>query len=223
MTLDDANSPDQRLPRILPIFPLDGVILLPRGHLPLQVFEPRYLNMIDEALGKGRVIGMIQPRFSQTHPIPDDAELFATGCAGRIVSFAEGEDNRLLITLRGLCRFRVSEELAPLKGFRRIRPDFTPFVADLADPQPPRVDRPRLLGAARGYLALKDISCDWNAVDNATDEALVLSFAMMCPFETREKQALLECASTEQRASLLISLFEMAVHETDSPAPEALH
>jgi Lon protease-like protein len=223
MTLDDANSPEQRLPSILPIFPLDGVMLLPRGHLPLQIFEPRYLNMIDEALGKGRMIGMIQPKFPQPHPIADDAELFVTGCAGRIVSFAEGEDNRLLITLRGLCRFRVGEELALLKGFRRVRPNFTPYLTDLADPEPARIDRPRLLSAARGYLALKDISCDWNAVDSAADEALVLSFAMMCPFETREKQALLECASTEQRASLLISLFEMAVHETDGPAPEAWH
>ncbi|HSO43545.1 MAG TPA: LON peptidase substrate-binding domain-containing protein [Rhodospirillales bacterium] len=223
MSLDDARAPDRRLPSVLPIFPLDGVILLPRGHLPLQVFEPRYLNMIDEALGKGRVIGMIQPRFPQTHPIPDDAELFTTGCAGRIVSFAEGEDNRLLITLRGLCRFRVGEELAMLKGFRRVRPDYAAYVTDLSDPEPAAVDRTRLLAAARGYLALKDISCDWNAVDNAADEALILSFAMMCPFETREKQALLECAATEQRASLLISLFEMAVHETDGPAPEAWH
>lgn len=223
MSLDDDAAPDRRLPAILPIFPLDGVILLPRGHLPLQVFEPRYLNMIDEALGKGRVIGMIQPRLPQTHPIPDDAELFAVGCAGRIVSFAEGEDNRLLITLRGLCRFRIGEELALLKGFRRVRPDFAPYLADFGDGEPAGVDRARLLAAARGYLALKDISCDWNAVDNATDEALVLSFAMMCPFETREKQALLECATAEQRASLLISLFEMAVHEIDGPAPEAWH
>lgn len=223
MTLDDAISPEQRLPAILPIFPLDGVMLLPRGHLPLQIFEPRYLNMIDEALGKGRMIGMIQPRYPQSHPVPDDAELFVTGCAGRIVSFAEGEDNRLLITVRGICRFRVSEELALLKGFRRVRPDFAPYLADLSDPEPARVDRAWLLGAARGYLALKDISCDWNAVDNATDEALIISFAMMCPFEIREKQALLECVSTEQRASLLISLFEMAVHETDGPAPEAWH
>lgn len=223
MSLDDDAPAERRLPAILPVFPLDGVILLPRGHLPLQVFEPRYLNMIDEALGKGRVIGMIQPRLPLPHPLPDDAELAAVGCLGRIVSFAESEDNRLLITLRGLCRFRVSEELGLLKGFRRVKPDFAPYLADLADPEPADVDRPRLLQSARGYLALKDISCDWNAVDNASDEALVLSFAMMCPFETREKQALLECTTTKQRASLLISLFEMAVHETDGPAPEAWH
>ncbi|MCU0895844.1 MAG: LON peptidase substrate-binding domain-containing protein [Rhodospirillales bacterium] len=223
MSLDDAAAPDRRLPAILPVFPLDGVILLPRGHLPLQVFEPRYLNMIDEALGTGRVIGMIQPRLTQTHPIPDNAELFAVGCAGRIVSFAEGEDNRLLVTLRGLCRFRVGEELELYKGFRRVRPDYGPYLGDLGDSDPVGVDRPRLLASARSYLALKDISCDWNAVDNASDEALVLSFAMMCPLETREKQALLEAATTEQRAALLISLFEMAAHETDGPAPEAWH
>ena len=223
MSLDDAAAPDRRLPAILPVFPLDGVILLPRGHLPLQVFEPRYLNMVDEALGKGRIIGMIQPRLAPTHPIPDDAELFAVGCAGRIVSFAEGEDNRLLITLRGLCRFRIAEELEMHKGFRRVRPDYGPYLADLGEGEPAGVDRPRLLASARSYLALKDISCDWNAVDNASDEALVLSFAMMCPLETREKQALLEAPTTEQRAALLISLFEMALHETDGPAPEAWH
>lgn len=221
MTDDDA--PAQRLPATLPIFPLDGVTLLPRGHLPLQIFEPRYLNMIEDALGRGRMIGMVQPRYPQDHPVRDDAELFAIGCAGRIVSFAESEDNRFLITLRGICRFRTVEELSLLKGFRRVRPDFSPYLGDLGDPVAEAIERDRLLNAARGYFAIKDISCDWKAVDNASDEALILSFAMMCPFEAREKQALLECRNTGQRADLLISLFEMAVHETDGPAPEAWH
>lgn len=221
MTDDDA--PAQRLPAILPIFPLDGVTLLPRGHLPLQIFEPRYLNMIEDALGRGRMIGMIQPRYPQQHPGGDDAQLFPIGCAGRIVSFAESEDHRFLVTLRGICRFRVGEELALLKGFRRVKPDFSPYLGDLTDPVADAIERERLLNAARGYFAIKDISCDWNAVDNASDEALVLSFAMMCPFETREKQALLECRDSSQRAGLLISLFEMAVHETDGPAPAAWH
>lgn len=221
MTNDDA--PAQHLPAILPIFPLDGTTLLPRGHLPLQIFEPRYLNMIEDVLGRGRMIGMVQPRYPQRHPVGDQAEVFAIGCAGRIVSFAESEDNRFLITLRGICRFRIADELALLKGFRRVKPDFTPYLADLNDPGPAEIDRERLLRAARGYFAIKDISCDWNAVDSASDEALILSFAMMCPFETREKQALLECGDSAQRAGLLMSLFEMAVHETDGPAPEAWH
>ncbi len=213
----------QRLPEILPIFPLDGTMLLPRGHLPLQIFEPRYLNMIEHALGHGRMIGMIQPRYPQRHPMDDKAELFAIGCAGRIVSFAESEDNRFLITLRGICRFRVMDELALLNGYRRVKPDYSPYRGDLTDPAAEEIDRDRLLSAARGYFATKDISCDWNAVDSAGDEALILSFAMMCPLETREKQALLECSGSAQRAGLLISLFEMAVHETDGPAPEAWH
>jgi len=221
--MSDDDAPAHRLPAILPIFPLDGVTLLPRGHLPLQIFEPRYLNMIEDALGRGRMIGMIQPRTPQEHPVRDDAQLFTVGCVGRIVSFAESEDNRFLITLRGICRFRIAEELAPQKGFRRVKPDFSSYLGDLSDPVAEAIDRDRLLAAARGYFAIKDISCDWNAVDNASDEALVLSFAMMCPFETREKQALLECHDTGQRADLLISLFEMAVHETDGPAPEAWH
>ncbi len=218
---DDSLA--QRLPEILPIFPLDGTMLLPRGHLPLQIFEPRYLNMIEHTLGHGRMIGMIQPRYPQRHPMDDKAELFAIGCAGRIVSFAESEDNRFLITLRGICRFRVMDELALLDGYRRVRPDFSPYLGDLTDPAAEEIDRDRLLSAARAYFATKDISCDWDAVDSASDEALILSFAMMCPFETREKQALLECSGSAQRAGLLISLFEMAVHETDGPAPEAWH
>lgn len=218
---DDALA--QRLPEVLPIFPLDGTMLLPRGHLPLQIFEPRYLNMVEDALGRGRMIGMIQPRYPQHHPVDDRAEIFAIGCAGRIVSFAESEDNRFLITLRGICRFLVTEELGLLNGYRRVRPDFSPFLGDMTEAAADAIDRDHLLRAARGYFATKDISCDWNAVDNASDEALILSFAMMCPFETREKQALLECSDTGQRAALLISLFEMAVHETDGPATEAWH
>lgn len=223
MSSDDPAAPSHRLPAILPIFPLEGAMLLPRGHLPLQIFEPRYLNMIDEALGKGRMIGMIQPRHSQQHTPGAAPEVFAIGCAGRIVSFAETEDNRLLITLRGVCRFNVVEELALLKGFRRVRPDYTPFLADLVDPVREPVDRKRMLSAARAYFALKDISCDWDAVNNADDDTLILSFAMMCPFESREKQGLLECSGIAQRAELLTSLFEMAVHETDGPAPESWH
>ncbi len=223
MTTNDPAAPAHRLPQILPIFPLEGAMLLPRGHLPLQIFEPRYLIMVEEALGKGRMIGMIQPRHSPHHEPGEAPEVFTTGCAGRIVSFAETEDNRLLITLRGVCRFQVVEELAMLKGFRRVKPDFTPFLADLSDPLREPVDRERMLAAARAYFALKDISCDWDAVNNADDDTLILSFAMMCPFDSREKQGLLECAGLAQRAELLTSLFEMAVHETDGPAPESWH
>lgn len=223
MNMGDPTSPAHRLPAILPIFPLDGAMLLPRGHLPLQIFEPRYLNMVEEALGKGRMIGMIQPRHSQSHEPGEAPELFSVGCAGRIVSFAETEDNRLLITLRGVCRFQVVEELTLFKGFRRVTPEYTPFLADLSDPPREAVDRERMLAAARAYFALKDISCDWDAVNNADDETLILSFAMMCPFDSREKQGLLECAGLGVRAELLTSLFEMAVHETERPAPESWH
>lgn len=125
-----AASPPE-LPATLPIFPLDGVLLLPHGHLPLHIFEPRYRAMIEAALGERRLIGMIQPRRDYPHPIPDDARIFDVGCAGRIVSFAETDDGRFLVTLRGVCRFRVDEEL-PLEanGFRRVRPDFVPYLGD---------------------------------------------------------------------------------------------
>jgi hypothetical protein len=199
------------LPSPLPIFPLEGSLLLPHGHLPLHVFEPRYRAMVDSALGSLRVIGMIQPRLEYDHPTPDGAELFATGCAGRIVSFAETDDGRYFITLKGLCRFTVMDELAlHADGFRLVVPDYSAFVADYDPPDEPAVDRARLIAAARSYLTIKEIGCDWQAADAAPLPALITTFAMTCPFEPREKQALLECADVAARGDMLISLFEMA-------------
>lgn len=221
-----ADQPRQRrLPRHLPIFPLEGSLLLPHGHLPLHIFEPRYRAMIDSALAGARIIGMIQPRLAYDHPTPDDAELFATGCAGRIVSFAETDDGRYFITLKGLCRFLVATEL-PLHagGFRVVSADYSPFAADHDAPADAAVDRVRLIAAARDYLAVKEIGCDWQAAEAAPLPALITTFAMTCPFEPREKQALLECADVTSRGELLISLFEMAARSgSDSTPSRARH
>ncbi|MFO1127449.1 MAG: LON peptidase substrate-binding domain-containing protein [Rhodospirillales bacterium] len=218
-----AASPPE-LPATLPIFPLDGVLLLPHGHLPLHIFEPRYRAMIEAALGERRLIGMIQPRRDYPHPIPDDARIFDVGCAGRIVSFAETDDGRFLVTLRGVCRFRVDEEL-PLEanGFRRVRPDFVPYLGDFDADDEATVERGRLLEAARHYLQVKNISCDWQAVEAASLPALITSLAMICPFEPGEKQALLECSSLGERGQLLVSLLDMAVLEADAPAAGTRH
>jgi len=211
------------LPDELPIFPLAGVLLLPRGHLPLNVFEPRYLNMTEHALGHGRTIGMVQPRHGESETVGDSAAVYDVGCAGRIVSFAETADGRFLVTLRGVCRFRIVTELELRRGFRLVTPDFQPFQSDLEEEAPPPVDRNRLLGAVRAYFAMKSIDADWSAIEDAAADALVTSLAMICPFEPREKQALLEVPGSSERAELLVSLMEMAVHAADRMTDNARH
>ena len=212
------------LPKTLAIFPLEGALLLPHGQMPLHIFEPRYRNMIEEALGNARMLGMVQPRVPYAQPVPDDAEVFDTGCAGRIVSFAESEDGRFMITLRGVCRFRIVQEL-PLHsgGFRRVVPDFRAFQSDLLPASEEGIDRPRLLTAARAFLLMKSIACDWQAAEAASSQALVTSLAMSCPFEPGEKQALLECDDLADRCRLLTSLFEMAMLASDEPPAAIKH
>jgi uncharacterized protein len=198
------------LPQTLPVFPLPGVLLLPRGKLPLNIFEPRYLAMTRDALQSDRLIGMVQP--VEEGAAGDQPPIFPVGCAGRISQFAETDDGRYLITLTGVCRFRIQREL-PLKlGYRRAVPDFTPFRADFSS-EACEVDRPRLLAALRVYFKLQHISADWDSIEGAPDERLITCLAMICPFSSREKQALLEAPGARDRASTLTALLEMAVLE----------
>jgi Lon protease-like protein len=213
----------ERLPQTLAIFPLEGALLLPHGQMPLHIFEPRYREMVEDALGNARLLGMVQPRATHPHPVPDDAAVFDTGCAGRIISFAETEDGRFVITLNGVCRFRIAEELPLYRGFRRVVPDFGPFRSDLQPASEEGIDRPRLLSAARAFLLMKSIACDWQAAEAASAQALVTSLAMSCPFEPGEKQALLESNSLTDRCQLLISLFEMAMLASDAPPAGTRH
>ncbi len=199
------------LPRELPLFPLCGALLLPHGHLPLNVFEPRYLNMIEDALGTGRLIGMVQPQTPQIDPVPEDAPLYPVGCTGRIVSFEETETGHLFIALRGLCRFQISDELPVENGYRRAQVDYGEYGSDIQEDEGTIRDRPRLIGAVRDFFELKDIEVDWEAIEEAADETLVTSLAMICPLEPREKQALLESPGLTERGELLTSLMEMAL------------
>jgi Lon protease-like protein len=203
----DVNA----LPESLPLFPLSGGLLLPHGHLPLNIFEPRYLSMTEDALGNGRLIGMIQPEKSYKKPIPDDEVLYPIGCCGQIVSFEETETGHLFIALRGLCRFKLVNELDNKRGYRRSTVDFAPYVGDVREDPGQINDRPRLLKAVREFFKLKDIDVDWEAIEHAADETLVTSLAMICPFEVREKQALLEVQGMSERSNLLTSLVEMAL------------
>ena len=196
------------LPQTLPIFPLSGVLLLPRGKLPLNIFEPRYLAMTEDAIKSDRLIGMVQPM--EEGAAGDQPPVFPTGCAGRITQFAETEDGRYLITLTGICRFRIERELPLFCGYRRVAPDFSSFRADF-EPEQVRLDRARLLSALKVYLKLQQLSADWESIQGAPDERLITSLAMICPFSCREKQALLETSCLAERARVLTALLEMAV------------
>lgn len=193
------------LPETLPVFPLSGVLLLPRSALPLNVFEPRYLAMVDQALKTDRLIGMIQPlENEETVRTP---RLTQVGCAGQIVSWRE-EDNRYLITLSGVCRFGVKREVSSAP-YRVLACDFSLFAGDLVEGPGADFPREQLLAALKNYLAGRDMKADWKSVMTAPGEALVNALAMMCPFDPAEKQALLEAASFQERASTLMALLEM--------------
>ncbi|HEY3638027.1 MAG TPA: LON peptidase substrate-binding domain-containing protein [Rhizomicrobium sp.] len=195
------------LPEILPVFPLTGAVLLPRGQLPLNVFEPRYLAMVDAALAGNRFIGMIQPvEHEETVLTPS---LSKVGCAGRITSFRETDDKRYLITLTGLCRFRVAEELIADTPYRQLRPDYTQFLEDLIEDSTDHFPRDRLMNALKAYLSHRDLKADWRAVTNAPPETLVNALAMLCPFEPAEKQALVEARNWRERVDTLVALLEM--------------
>ena len=202
-----ASAPSA-LPDTLPIFPLAGILLLPRGRLPLNIYEPRYLAMTEAALANGRLIGMVQPSIADSQePYPP---VYHIGCAGRITSFTETEDGRYLISLTGICRFRIAEELPIEHGYRRVKPDWESYLADIGPAEETEIDREKLLDVLRNYFKLHSISADWGAVQNTGNETLVSSLAMICPLAPNEKQALLEAPDLRQRADLLMALLEMA-------------
>jgi len=201
------------LPQILPIFPLTGVLLLPRGRLPLNIFEPRYLAMTRDALGGERLIGMVQPNEPQQDNRGGgtlNPPVYPVGCAGRVTAFAETDDGRYLVTLTGVSRFRIRDELPLLSGYRRVVPDWQPFVQDLDVPPATGFDRERFIRGLKEFFTQRQISADWEAIDKAAGEHLITSIAMLCPFAPSEKQALLEAPDLDERARLLIALVEMA-------------
>src|SRR5690242_13898899 len=209
------------LPGILPIFPLAGVLLLPRGRLPLNIFEPRYLAMTRDALAGERLIGMVQP--SDPALQESNPPVYPTGCAGRITSFSETEDGRFLITLTGTSRFRIGEELPLLEGYRRVVPDWRDFARDIEGEEDARFDRERLMRGLKTFFQQHQISADWDTITSVPGERLVTSIAMICPFDPREKQALLEAPDLDERARLLTAIVEMAVMHRPSEGTGARH
>ena len=198
------------LPSKVAVFPLAAALLLPGGRMPLNIFEPRYLQMVDDAIAGTRLVGIVQPSLDGTLRADGEPELCSVGCVGRITSLAESGDGRYLISLQGVCRFRIVQELAVKTPFRQCR--IAPFLADLDEAEADAdVDRPALLRAFRAYLQANDLEADWESVSRADNVMLVNALSMMAPYGPAEKQALLEAADLKSRAETLIAITEMAL------------
>tara|TARA_R110000868_G_scaffold369055_2_gene632292 strand:- start:238 stop:852 length:615 start_codon:yes stop_codon:yes gene_type:complete len=195
------------MPACIPVFPLPGVLLLPGGKLPLNIFEPRYLAMTQDALCTDRLIGMIQPQEE------GDSSLHRTGCVGRITSFSETEDGRFTITLTGVARFHVEQELECRSGYRRVVADWCSFADDFNSRDDLSLDRDRLMRGLKDYFALQGIRADWDSIEKAEDRQLLTTLAMVCPFGSLEKQALLEAPTLQERGETMLTLLEMSLHD----------
>ena len=218
--LKDYQKPSD-LPETLPVFPLAGALLLPRADLPLNIFEPRYLEMFSDAMSGERIIGMIQPRDDS-----DDGEtskLMKIGCAGRITSYTETPDGRLLVTLTGVSRFSVTKELSAPTPYRQVKANFKPFAVDLVmDKGASEVNRPALMTAFKDYLTANNMSADWTEINAASTEVLVNTLSLLAPYPANEKQALLEAPDLKTRAEVLVALTEMALSKTFSGKKHSL-
>lgn len=195
------------LPQVIPVFPLDGALLLPHTQRPLNIFEPRYLNMLDDVMAAERMVGLIQTAHGGT---PDRPFLAHVGCIGRVTSFGETPDGRYLITLTGLCRFRVKNELPSPGPYRQARADYTPFAADLRPlPTEGGAQRPRLMAALSRYLDQQGLRIEWTQADDAPIASLVNSLCMALPFEQGELQAIVEAPDLDARLEVLTTLLEI--------------
>ncbi len=219
MTAPPAATAETLSPTI-PVFPLSGALLLPRGELPLHIFEQRYRDMVrDSASGHG-LVGMIQP--AQPEWTADRPDLYGTGCVGRMSDLRRTDDGRYFLTLIGLCRYDVVEELPAAHAYREVVADYGRYLSDIEPAGAAAADRGKLLSAFRAYLAARGLETDWRQMDRADEETLVNTLAMMCPFDPREKQALLEAADIRARAELLTSLLTMNGFAARAAAPSSL-
>lgn len=206
------------LPDVIAIFPLPGALLLPRARLPLHIFEPRYLQMLEDAMKtKHRLIGMIQPRdLPREKPAGSEKRLHAIGCAGRLTGFSETEDGRYMITLSGTSRFRVTNEVQGFTPYRRCQVDWAPFARDLgASETDAGFRRDEFMASLKKYFEAMQLSTDWGSLKGADEELLINSLSMLCPFEPEDKQALLEAPSLTTRRETLVTLIEFALHSGD--------
>ena len=210
------------LPEVVSIFPLPGALLLPRGQMPLNIFEPRYMAMIDDALKTSRLIGMVQPESGDLSR-GKSSGLFDVGCIGRITQFAETGDNRYVVSLTGVVRFRLREELTVLTPYRQCLVSYEPFLTDfVARAGEEEVDRPAVLSSLKNFVEANQLQIDWKGISAASNEALVNALCMMAPFGPREKQALLEAPDLKNRAELLVAITEIELARRDDGSESPL-
>lgn len=214
MTKNPFAPQHDALPQTMAIFPLTGALLLPHGNLPLNIFEPRYLAMIDDAMAGSRMIGMIQSK--------EEGGLYQTGCAGKITEFSETTDGRYIINLSGVCRFKVKEELSVTTLYRQVKTDWEDFKNDIETKKCLGVDREKLMELLEEYFTKEGMSCDFNKFKDIEDGALMTCLSMVCPFEPAEKQALLEKICCKERATMFMTMLEMAVKTLDQ-SPSQCH
>ncbi|MFK7901353.1 MAG: LON peptidase substrate-binding domain-containing protein [Nitratireductor sp.] len=206
------------IPKEIPIFPLSSALLLPRGNMSLNIFEPRYLTMVSDALGTGRLVGMIQPL--QNQESTSNPALCEIGCLGKITGFQETEDGRFLINLSGICRFHISNELEQKNGYRRAQ--IIPMLSDLRPEDDSSIDRKQLLDTFQRFLTTHSMETDWDVIEQTENETLITALCMMCPYGPAEKQALLEADSLKERAETLIALTEIALAKNPQDSSSVL-
>jgi uncharacterized protein len=218
--IKDYNVPKD-LPETLPIFPLAGALLLPRADLPLNIFEARYIEMITDALSGERMIGMIQPTEDSTSA--EKPHLMKIGCAGRITSYTETPDGRMMVTLTGISRFAIARELKVPTSYRQVKANYKPFAVDLVmDKGASEVNRPALMTAFKDYLNANNMSADWTEINAASTEILVNTLSLLAPYPANEKQALLEAPDLKTRAEVLVALTEIALSKSFSGKKHSL-
>lgn len=213
------------LPTSLPVFPLQGCILLPRSNLPLNIFEPRYLTMVDDVIAGNRIVGIVQPLgTNEESPAAKGQPLRLTGCAGRLSAFSETEDGRLLITLTGICRFEIRGEAHTAKPYRICDINFGPYQKDLVRGHGQNaVDWPRFLDVLKSYLEARELTADWESIQRSPVELLINTLAMISPYGPEEKQALLEAPDLKTRSEVLMALAEMEIAAPGAGPGTSLH
>ena len=203
------NSTPKELPTLIPLLPLHGAVLLPRSQLPIPIFEIDYLSMIAESIKSHHMIGVVQPILKNLN-MEENLSLFKSGCLGRIIDINEAEESRLIITLSGISRFDIIEEVASEHGYRRALVSYDRYAQDLVDEVDFSFDRFRLLKALKGYFKIMDITPNWQEIDKTSNEKLITALAMVCPFEASEKQAILESPTLKEQSQIITTMIEMA-------------
>lgn len=211
MSAHKATYSLETMPVEIPVFPLPGVLLLPGGLLPLHIFESKFINMVDDALMGNRLIGMVQPKNSDTNT-DIELNLYQTGCVGRITSLEETEDGRYYITLSGISRFIILNEDVSSRGYRRAKVEWQSYYMDLkGEKTSVDLDRQKLSLLLERYFDINNLQCDWDIIENVTDDKLITCLSMICPLSSQEKQALLEAHTLSERANMFLTMIEMAI------------